>query len=130
MAEWVNRVVARARELPGVVSAGATSRLPFAGSRFNPNRSLQIEGQPPIDGEVGRWAVDYTITPGLLDTPPDAQSIFYPDLRANAPSGTVGDPRGASPDRAGLYLDAWVDVLVAAYEGAKKRHQTNGTVSP
>jgi creatinine amidohydrolase len=70
------------------------------------------------------------LAPGLLDTPRDAQSIFYPDLRANAPTGTVGDPRGASPDRAGLYLDAWVDVLVAAYEGAKKRHQTNGTVSP
>jgi creatinine amidohydrolase len=70
-----------------------------------------------------------TLAPGLL-VPPDAQAIFYPDLRANAPSGTVGDPRAASPDRAGLYLDAWVDALVAAYDGAKKRHQTNGTVSP
>ena len=58
------------------------------------------------------------------------QSIFYPDLRAHAPSGTVGDPRDASPDRAALYLDAWVDALVAAYEGAKKRHQTKGTVKP
>jgi creatinine amidohydrolase/Fe(II)-dependent formamide hydrolase-like protein len=70
------------------------------------------------------------IAPGLLDTPADAQSIFYPDLRAHAPSGTVGDPRAASPDRAALYLDAWVDALVAAYEGAKKRHHTKGTVRP
>jgi creatinine amidohydrolase len=70
------------------------------------------------------------LAPGLLDTPADVQSIFYPDLRAHAPSGTVGDPRLASPDRAALYLDAWVDALVAAYEGAKKRHHTNGTVKP
>jgi creatinine amidohydrolase len=71
-----------------------------------------------------------TLAPGLLDVPPDAQMIFYPDLRANAPTGTVGDPRAASPDRAALYLDAWTAELVAAYEGAKKRHQTNGTVRP
>jgi creatinine amidohydrolase len=70
------------------------------------------------------------LAPGLLETPPDPQAIFYPDLRANAPSGTVGDPREASPDRAVLYLDAWADELVAAYAGAKKRHHTNGTVSP
>jgi creatinine amidohydrolase/Fe(II)-dependent formamide hydrolase-like protein len=61
---------------------------------------------------------------GLLETPADVSSIFYPDLRAHAPSGTVGDPRAASPDRAALYLDAWADELVTAYEGAKKRHQT------
>jgi creatinine amidohydrolase len=70
------------------------------------------------------------LAPGLLDTPADVQSIFYPDLRAHAPSGTVGDPRAASPDRAALYLDAWADELVAAYAGAKKRHHTKGTVSP
>ncbi len=70
------------------------------------------------------------LAPGLLDPPRDVQSIFYPDLRAHAPAGTVGDPRAASPDRAALYLDAWVDALVAAYEGAKKRHHTKGTVKP
>jgi len=67
---------------------------------------------------------------GLLDTAADARAIFYPDLRASAPSGTVGDPRAASPDRAAAYLDAWVEVLVAAYAGAKKRHHTKGTVKP
>jgi creatinine amidohydrolase len=70
------------------------------------------------------------LAPGLLHTPADSQSIFYPDLRKHAPDGTVGDPRTASPDRSALYLDAWVDELVAAYEGAKKRHQTKGTVRP
>jgi creatinine amidohydrolase len=70
------------------------------------------------------------LAPGLLEVPPDPQAIFYPDLRARAPSGTVGDPRLANPERAALYLDAWADVLLGAYEGAKKRHQTKGTVSP
>ena len=70
------------------------------------------------------------LAPGLLETPADVQTIFHPDLRAHAPSGTVGDPRDASPDRAALYLDAWVDVLCDEYEGAKKRHQTKGTVKP
>src|SRR6266540_1441520 len=37
---WFARAVARARAMPGVVTAGATSRVPFAGSRFNPNRGL------------------------------------------------------------------------------------------
>jgi predicted permease len=67
-ADWIAQVVDRARQLPGVVSAGATSRLPFAGSRFNPNRGLQIEGQPMTDAASGRWAVDYVVTPALLDT--------------------------------------------------------------
>jgi creatinine amidohydrolase len=70
------------------------------------------------------------LAPGLLDTRADAQSIFYPDLRVHAASGTVGDPRAASPDRALLYLDAWADALAAVYEGAKKRHHTKGTVNP
>jgi creatinine amidohydrolase len=67
---------------------------------------------------------------GLLATPPDPDALFYPDLRAHAPSGTVGDPRLADPERAARYLDAWVESLLEAYEGEKKRHQTKGTVSP
>ena len=59
----------RARgSFPAWSSAGATSRLPFAGSRFNPNRGLQIEGQPLTDATSGRWAVDYVVTPALLET--------------------------------------------------------------
>ena len=36
--------------------AGATSRLPFAGGRWNPNRGLEIEGQPRAErrGPTGR----------------------------------------------------------------------------
>jgi creatinine amidohydrolase len=56
----------------------------------------------------------------------DAHALFYPDLRRGAPDGVVGDPRLAAAPRAGAYLDAWCDALVAAYRGAKKRQTTNG----
>ena len=62
---WFTQALDRAGALPGVAAAGATSRLPFAGSRFNPNRGLVIEGQQaPLD--LGTFAVDYTITPGYI----------------------------------------------------------------
>lgn len=70
------------------------------------------------------------LVPGVLDARTDAPDLFYPDLRLRAPTGTVGDPRPASAERAALYLDGWVEVLLEAYEGAKKRHQTKGTVRP
>jgi creatinine amidohydrolase len=65
--------------------------------------------------------------PGLAVAPGAAASVFYPDLRARAPSGVVGDPRGARPERAAAYLDAWVDLLVEAFEAAKKRACAKGT---
>jgi putative ABC transport system permease protein len=84
-ARWFDMVLTRTRQLPGVISAGATSRLPFAGSRWNPNRGLEIEGQAAADGTEGRWAVDYVITPGLLET-----------LRVRIVAGrTFGDQDGA-----------------------------------
>jgi creatinine amidohydrolase len=49
----------------------------------------------------------------------DPQTLFYPSLRDHAPSGTVGDPRGASASRAAAYLDAWADLLAADYERLK-----------
>jgi predicted permease len=66
-AQWVDEALARLRSLPGVVGAGATSRLPFAGSRWNPNRGLEIEGRPSLDA-AGHWAVDYVVTAGLTET--------------------------------------------------------------
>jgi creatinine amidohydrolase len=44
----------------------------------------------------------------------DASALFYPDLRKNAPSGTVGDPASAARERAESYLDKWVDALLAS----------------
>ena len=64
---WIEESIDRARRLPGVIAAGGTSRLPFAGGRWNANRGLEIEGQSATTSE-GRWAVDYVITPGLFES--------------------------------------------------------------
>jgi predicted permease len=66
--QWVDRALAEVRRLPGLVSAGATSRLPLAGSRWNPNRGLEIEGHTVDAGDDGPWAIDYVVTPGLLES--------------------------------------------------------------
>ena len=66
-AQWFEQALARARQLPGVQSAGATSRLPFAGGRWNPNRGLEIEGQVTRPDE-NRFAVDYVVTPELIES--------------------------------------------------------------
>ena len=58
--------------------------------------------------------------PGHVAPTADPQSLFYPDLRRTAPTGTVGDPRGASAVRGVRYIGAWVDVLEAA-SAEKKR---------
>jgi creatinine amidohydrolase len=55
------------------------------------------------------------IEPGLVTVPADPQALFYPSLREHAPTGVVGDPRGAAAERADSYLDGWVELLVAAY---------------
>ncbi|MDX2166872.1 MAG: creatininase family protein, partial [Deltaproteobacteria bacterium] len=49
---------------------------------------------------------------GHLHAGGDAQRLFYPSLRRTAPSGVVGDPRGANATRAVAYLDAWVEALL------------------
>ena len=61
------RVLEQARAGRGVVSAGAGLRVPAAGSRWNPNRSVAIEGRPVVDGET-LFAADLTVTPGYLET--------------------------------------------------------------
>ena len=55
---------------------------------------------------------------GRVDVPEPVADLFYPSLRAGAPNGTVGDPRGASGRAGAAYLDAWVDALVEAYRDA------------
>jgi creatinine amidohydrolase len=69
------------------------------------------------------------IAPGHTAAVADPQALFYPSLRDHAPNGIVGDPRGASATRADAYLDAWVDLLEAAYRRAKNMPYANGTQS-
>ena len=51
---------------------------------------------------------------GYVTPTHDAQALFYPDVRRNAPDGVVGDPRGATALRGARYLDVWVDALEKA----------------
>jgi creatinine amidohydrolase len=67
------------------------------------------------------------LAPGLACDTGDAQPLFYPDLRANAPGGVVGDPRRADAARGVRYLRIWTELLVEAYRGAKKSAHTTGT---
>lgn len=58
----------------------------------------------------------------------EGQGLFYPSLRPNTESGVLGDPSRASAARGQRYLDAWVDLLEAAYRdvfpvGAEKKRQ-------
>jgi putative ABC transport system permease protein len=58
----VDRRVAR---IPGVTDVGATVRIPAAGDRFNPSRTLQIEGRTAALNETW-FANDLAVTPGYL----------------------------------------------------------------
>jgi hypothetical protein len=66
-------------------------------------------------GDVRGEALDA----GYVEPCADPADLFYPSLRAHAPSGTVGDARAAAGARAERYLGAWVDVLAEAYRGEK-----------
>ena len=61
------QAVERIRASRGVVAAGAALRVPATGSRWNPNRSLVIDGRPALSGE-SRFAADLTVMPGYLET--------------------------------------------------------------
>jgi len=65
-ARWFTEAIDRTSAIPGVLQAGGASRLPFAGSRFNPNRGLVIEGQAVASPDQGTFAVDYVVTPGYF----------------------------------------------------------------
>ncbi len=67
-AQFFEQALSRIRVLPGITTAAATSRVPFAGSRFNPNRGLEIEGRALTGSGEGTWAVDYTVTPQFFET--------------------------------------------------------------
>jgi putative ABC transport system permease protein len=66
-ATFYQRAIERLQAVSGIVEAGAGARVPAAGSRYNPNRTLTIEGRPATPGET-RFAADLTVTPGYLET--------------------------------------------------------------
>jgi putative ABC transport system permease protein len=66
-AAFFRDLLARVRALRGVRAAGAASRLPLAGSRFNPRRSLFVEGRESSRGPDLPWAIDVVVTPGFFE---------------------------------------------------------------
>ena len=66
-ATFYDRVNARLAASPGVVRAGAAERVPAEGGRLNPNRTMEIEGRPALNGEA-RAVDDLTVTAGYLET--------------------------------------------------------------
>ena len=66
------------------------------------------------------------LAPGLAAGQRNLDELFYPDLRANAPNGTVGDPSGADGARAEAYLEAWVESILEIYRREENWNQTKG----
>lgn len=64
--------------------------------------------------------------PGLAAGQRNLDELFYPDLRANAPNGTVGDPSDADGSRAEAYLEAWVESLLEIYRRDDNWNQAKG----
>ena len=73
-------------------------------------------GQPSVLGPS--QGADSPVRPGRVVTPGEAQGLFYPSLRPNAPEGVLGDPSSALAVRGERYLDAWVDLLEQGYRAA------------
>jgi predicted permease len=67
-ARWFAEAIERSAAIPGAIGAAGASRLPFAGSRFNPNRGLVIEGRADSGPDEGAFALDYIVTPGYFET--------------------------------------------------------------
>jgi putative ABC transport system permease protein len=64
---FFDRVLEQLASLPGVVAAGAGSRVPAAGNQYNPTRNLVIEGKVIAPGTTLSVA-DLTVTPAYLET--------------------------------------------------------------
>lgn len=67
VATFYDRVLERLRASQDVIGAGAGLRVPTTGNRYNPNRSVAIQGRTGFQGET-QFAADLTVTPGYLET--------------------------------------------------------------
>jgi putative ABC transport system permease protein len=92
-AALVERTLATVRTHPLVESASAGSRIPVAGSRFNPNRTVVIDGRP-VEAEGGAFALDVSVAPDYFRTlgiPLVAGREFTDRDRAGAPLVVIVD---------------------------------------
>jgi predicted permease len=88
----LERVVAAIRGAPGVVSAGGTSNIPFAGNWST--ASFNVEGYTPPTNGLAPWGDIRSVTPGYLPTmrtPLLKGRQFTDEDRAGAPRVTIVD---------------------------------------
>ncbi len=82
------------RGLPGVMFAGAGTRVPIEGNRNNPTEQLVIEDREYPDPGERDWSVDLTVTPGYfeaLGVPLLEGRYFGPrDTASSLPVAVVG----------------------------------------
>jgi putative ABC transport system permease protein len=86
----------RIRALPGVLSAGATSNIPFGGNWST--GSFSVEGYQPAKGQPSPWGDLRLVTPGFFETLkiPLVRGRTLTDAdRADAPSVVVVDEEAA-----------------------------------
>ena len=86
-AAFYDRVLNRLTTAPNVVAAGAASRVPVAGSRLNPSRTMIIEGRPPLNDET-RSVDDLTVSAGYLEAlrvPVRSGRLFTPADSSGVP---------------------------------------------
>jgi len=130
VAERVAPAVLPLRLDPFLDFARLTATLEAVAARAGiaPDEAGQHAGEVETSILLARAPLDVRrarLAPGLTGTTLAPEELFYPDLRRHAPDGTVGDPRRARAARAGAYLDAWADLLVASWSSggsdAKKR---------
>ncbi len=65
---FYQQVLERIEALPGVRSAGAVNQLPATGSRFNPTRTIAIEGRATPSTDDRPFAAELIVTPSYFDT--------------------------------------------------------------
>jgi creatinine amidohydrolase len=130
----LRRILPRLREVAAAASHGiAPPRLlahtDLAGTTEALQRAAAAEGVSAAEAGHHAGEIETSIllalrpgavrrdalSPGVLEAAADAQGLFYPDLRRNAPSGTVGDPRKADAARGARYLEVWTECLLACY---------------
>ena len=124
LAAMTERLAAAAHPLSlVVVSESLTSSWHEASARFGVSAAASGQHAGEFETSIvsgirpGSVARDAFVEGALAEG--EAQQLFYPDLRANAPQGVVGDPRESDSGRAARYLEHWVDALFGIYEGRR-----------
>jgi putative ABC transport system permease protein len=114
--QFVEHVLARVQQAPGVLSAAASFTSPLSGA---PNRGIVVEGRP-VAGPEMRDAADFqVVTPG-----------FFRTMGATLIRGRhFSDADTAATPRVTIVNQAFVDAYFAGVDPIGRRIQFGGTLS-